>query len=446
MTVRAGGRSDAVKTADAARRFGARWVVVDGYHFGPGYREILQKSGFRVLWVDDLGSSENCFSDIVVNQNLHAKPNLYPRREARPRLMLGSRYALLRNEFSAFQRRSARHSTVKRILVSGGGTDPKNITRTVLKALANVPAPRFEIDVLLGGGYRKAWSLAGWARRAGVHRVHVHKNPRNIAFLMSRADLGILAAGSTCLEIARLGLPAILVAQSDNQTNIAHSMHQEGAAWSLGSIASLSVGEIRDRVEWLARSPSVRKRMSLRGKRLVDGKGAKRVVAMMQDMASPRVPFVLRRVRPSDCRRLWNWANDPAARAASFSETRIPWGPHQAWFKERLNNSHCVIFVAVLRQGKSIGSARFERRKIGWVISVFVERTYRGQGLGSSLIRTAACAFMRDTGEKVVNAYVKPTNGASLQAFLRAGFRQRAKTRISNTPAYWCVLTTEDCQ
>ncbi len=49
-----------------------------------------------VLAVDDYGHAGHYTADLVLNQNLHAREELYQDREAHTRLLLGNRFALLR--------------------------------------------------------------------------------------------------------------------------------------------------------------------------------------------------------------------------------------------------------------------------------------------------------------------------------------------------------------
>ena len=281
LRLQAGGPADALKTVAVAERYKAWWVVVDGYHFDSEYRRSLQNQGFRVLWVDDLGSSDYCYSDIIVNQNLHARPGLYPHRKGKTQLCLGPRFALLREEFWCSRKRCISKKKHVRLFIFGGGTDRYNMTKIVLNAFKNFPSPAMEIDVILGGGYRSVHSIYGMVPMAGPHRVHVHHNPTNMAELMSLANMAIVAAGSVSWEIARSGLPALLVVQAGNQTEIARSLHRVGASLNLGHVRKLSGLKIRRKFLLLLKSGAKRRKMVSCARRLVDGRGTSRVVSVM---------------------------------------------------------------------------------------------------------------------------------------------------------------------
>src|SRR5262249_53524847 len=86
-----------------ASLYGEEWIVLDGYVFSSSYQRALKSAGLRLLVLDDFGHAEHYCADLVLNQNLHAHERLYARREADTRLLLGTRFALLRREFTRWQ-------------------------------------------------------------------------------------------------------------------------------------------------------------------------------------------------------------------------------------------------------------------------------------------------------------------------------------------------------
>src|SRR5690606_4124425 len=64
--------------------------------------------------------------------------------------------------------------------------------------------------------------------------TQVRGNVKDMATVMSNADLCIGAAGSTAWERCTLGLPAIMITTADNQRDIAQALNEHGAALSIG--------------------------------------------------------------------------------------------------------------------------------------------------------------------------------------------------------------------
>jgi RimJ/RimL family protein N-acetyltransferase len=124
-----------------------------------------------------------------------------------------------------------------------------------------------------------------------------------------------------------------------------------------------------------------------------------------------------------DCRRVWKWANDQAARQASFCSDHISWDTHREWFEKRLHNPSCRDYVASSRDGLIIGLARFDVTESNSEISVSIDADHRGVGYGERLIALGTQRFIHDTRAEVVTALIKPDNDRSLRTFRKAGYR-----------------------
>jgi L-amino acid N-acyltransferase YncA len=130
----------------------------------------------------------------------------------------------------------------------------------------------------------------------------------------------------------------------------------------------------------------------------------------------------LRLATAEDCERVWRWANDAQARANSFETDPIPWENHKDWFQRRLGDECSRLFIALDGDGDPVGQVRFEMSGEAAVISASVDPVRRGEGLGPQIIRTGAVALLAEGGVKVIHAYIKPGNDASVRAFRKAGF------------------------
>lgn len=65
---------------------------------------------------------------------------------------------------------------------------------------------------------------------------------------------------------------------ADNQKDIAEDLEKEGVVVNLGWHENVTERDIKDAVEKLLKDFASRKMMSLKGKKMVDGMGTKRVV------------------------------------------------------------------------------------------------------------------------------------------------------------------------
>jgi UDP-2,4-diacetamido-2,4,6-trideoxy-beta-L-altropyranose hydrolase len=276
-----GSISDAEQTIHEARQVDAAWVVVDGYRFFPDYIRKVKNAGLRVLFLDDDGRFDFYAADAVLNQNISGNAAMYDKRDKSTCLLLGSEYVLLRPEFLAEPQIHDHPKVGRKVLITMGGSDPENVTWKVLQALPNVKID-IEAKVVVGCGYLQLDELRSVAAQLPL-KVELEKSPANMAPLMHWADVAVSAAGSTCWELAYMGLPVIVIALSPDQRGIAQGLSESEVAVSLGWHANLTTERIGYALHGLLNDLQTRVGMSERGRKLVDGRGAARVVQALQD-------------------------------------------------------------------------------------------------------------------------------------------------------------------
>jgi RimJ/RimL family protein N-acetyltransferase len=179
-----------------------------------------------------------------------------------------------------------------------------------------------------------------------------------------------------------------------------------------------------------------REAMTMRGRQLVDGHGAARV---LEELGLLSIRF--RPATTDDCRRLWLWANDPIVRAASFSSATILWSEHQQWFTDRLNDPSCDLFMVCGDCEEPLGQVRFDVSGNHAVISICIAPEFRGRRLASQIIGQATRKlFDRRVDVNSVIALIRPENTASCRAFFRAGFVSADDTLVRGQPSRRMVL------
>lgn len=425
---------DAHETAKLARAERADWVVVDGYHFGAEYQLAIKERGLSLLFIDDNGNAASYHADLILNQNIHAEEGLYRLRSPQTRLLLGSRYAMLRREFAAWREWQREFpERARALLVTLGGSDPENLT---LRILEGIPSEQgWHTTVVVGGSNPHLPQLQRWVEdRKSDFQLEV--DVIDMGTLMAKSDLAIAAAGTTSWEMCALGLPALLVVAADNQCAVAEELARRGAAENLGWGTKLSAKLVRDRLDALQKSRTIRQAMSMAGRLLVDGLGAERVVLALRT-ASLR----LRSATLSDCRQLWEWANDRRVRDSAFCSNPIAWEEHCAWFEARLRDARSRVYIAIDSWDLPVGQIRFDENGSGEAeIDVSVAPQCRGMGLAKRLIEIGAQRVFEDKAFTQLHAYVKPANAPSLRAFQSAGFREVGTKLIQGQEAVHYTL------
>ncbi|MDL1894802.1 UDP-2,4-diacetamido-2,4,6-trideoxy-beta-L-altropyranose hydrolase [Anaerolineae bacterium CFX7] len=270
-----GSQADASRTIALAHELGARWVVVDGYHFDSGYQRAVKDAGLALLWIDDEAHAEHYCADIVLNQNLHAAEAMYAARESYTRLLLGPRYVLLRREFlkwRAWQREIP--PIARKILVTLGGGDPDNVTLKVIQALKQIELEELQVVVLIGATNPHSTELEATVRNVPFS-IRLESNVSDMPKLMAWADVAVSGAGSTCWELAFMGLPSIVVTLAENQIAIARGMRAHGAAVQ---VETSTLECLSEKLKGLVFDAAHRCRMTRKQRLLIEGPGAARTV------------------------------------------------------------------------------------------------------------------------------------------------------------------------
>lgn len=145
------------------------------------------------------------------------------------------------------------------------------------------------------------------------------------------------------------------------------------------------------------------------------------------DLLAP--PLTLRRAGPDDALQVWQWNNEPSARAVSLSSAAIPWHSHQNWFAAKLADPHCRLWIAE-HQGQAVGVVRVDGERHHGTISTALAPEARGLGYGRRLLELACRRYCGETGQTAVHAAILADNFASLKAFAAAGFQQTGQRQL----------------
>jgi UDP-2,4-diacetamido-2,4,6-trideoxy-beta-L-altropyranose hydrolase len=254
-----------------------RWAVIDGEGFSAEYIETWKKHDFRVLLLDDFGSARVQFVDLVLNQNLDVSRETYPSCRDDARLLLGTKYILLRREFGRVKPRVAAEQIATRMLITFGGSDPDGLTEKVLEV---VEADLLDLSVtaVIGSANARALALQHKAFSTGVT---VLVDPPNLPALMLESDLAVIIAGGTLWELLHCGCAVLSYARNSLQRGLISKLAQAGAVWDLGPVTQFAAEDIRIAIRKVAGSHALRERMCATGRSIVDAGGAGRVVRRM---------------------------------------------------------------------------------------------------------------------------------------------------------------------
>ena len=258
-------------------------AVVDHYGWAAPQESRLRAHATAIMVIDDLADRDHdC--DILLDQTVGRSQDVYDGLVPPScRKLVGAEYALLRTEFSrcrkaALARRG--QGRVARVLVNFGGTDPHGNTLLALRALRSTGlAPA--IDVVIGAQAPRLADVDSMCNSLGW-QASLHVNSREMARLMTNADLAIGAAGVSAIERCVVGLPSLIVVDAVNQSAIADALRSSRAAIVLGRGGEVGEDAMASAIIGLHHAPEHLNSMAAAAAELCDGLGTSRATECVE--------------------------------------------------------------------------------------------------------------------------------------------------------------------
>ena len=265
------------KMVAAIKEHSIKKLLIDSYFVTHGYLKALCDLTY-VIYMDDL----NAFHypcDMLINYNCYAEKFGYPSRYSGTKLLLGTKYAPLREEFQNLPQKKT-EAEVSSILVTVGGADSINAAGKIVKMMKTALRNKAEaptLHVVSGKLNPHISKLSRMAEEYGG--VAIYQDLRQMSELMLSCDLAVSAAGSTLYELCACGTPSIAFSLADNQA-YGVSAFGEGYMINTGDIREnekLCLEKISDAVTMLSADYKLRCEMAKKARGLVDGQGALRL-------------------------------------------------------------------------------------------------------------------------------------------------------------------------
>lgn len=267
------------KEQDILRRLfqeqGGDFFLADSYFVtGEYFRQVGE--AMPTGYLDDKGRRDLPV-DVLINYNIFAEAGLYGDLPGNKRLLLGPRYAPLRQEF---RNRTYRvREKVCRVLVTTGGADKYNLAgRFLERALAGQKTAGLMYDVISGAYNIHLEDLRKLESR--YPNVKVLCNVENMAERMLESDIAVTAGGSTMYELSAVGVPILCFSFVDNQEEIVEGFLKRKLVCFGGNYLRQGEAVLREAAEKLGElvfDRELRSSVSARQRQIADGQGAVRI-------------------------------------------------------------------------------------------------------------------------------------------------------------------------
>lgn len=251
-------------------------VIIDQKENSADYIHALRPCARKIVDFEDLGEGRQ-WVDLLIDCNLDEKEN----KNIKPNIkaLFGLPYTILHPDFENYNRKPRSFPTaIRSVLVTLGGTDPKNLTAPLVKIILEQNTS-LAITVLTGPGFRDWHALE--KLQFTWPQLQIRHNISNMAETLAGHDIVFCSGGITLHESMATGTPAIVLNQVPHQEKKAKYFEKIGAAINLGLADNW---DARLAVKALALSQEQLESMSQIGRKLIDGKGIHRVLAELQKL------------------------------------------------------------------------------------------------------------------------------------------------------------------
>ncbi|WP_020401536.1 UDP-2,4-diacetamido-2,4,6-trideoxy-beta-L-altropyranose hydrolase [Gracilimonas tropica] len=397
---------------------GKEIVALDGYQFDSDYQKQIKSKGCKLVCIDDF-HDQYFYADLVINHAPGVSKDDYE-GESYTKYLLGPDYALLRPEFLDSNSQAEKCSKgIKNIFICFGGADSKNLTA---KLLSWLPSKGYTVTIVLGNAYNHQDVLNKIKEERKDLEIHVKSSlsAKEMRNELEKADLAIVPASGISLEVLVVGVPAIIGHYTSNQVVMYEGLVSKKGFYAADdfsksnfSIALKAANENYELPEH--KNPSnISKRLESEFKKL-----------------RSQIELSVRKATEEDIDDLFEWANDPVARKNSYRQEKVEYASHVKWVVNKLSDSDCLFLIFEKIKSQKIGFVRFDiDEHKNWIISINVAPSQRGKGYSVELLRRAVKYFIKMKGKRVVWAYIKKVNIASIKAFERAGFEVQKEVSI----------------
>lgn len=260
---------------------GIKTLLVDSYQMTPAYLEAL-RGYVKLACIDDC--FEQVFpADMLINYNAyHIR---FPYEETyggRTKLLLGTDYVPLREEFGVAQVRDAQdEEKAFSVLLSSGGGDAQNAILGVLQRAVQIEELQSVIfHVAVGAYHPQGDAIEAFAK---IHeKVKVYRPCLDMAGLMADCDAAVSAAGTMLFELSAMRVPTVFFQSADNQRYDREFFEAEERMLFAGDIVQdrdACIEAICEGLKRLKSDDGLRQRMKDSLARVTDGNGAERIAA-----------------------------------------------------------------------------------------------------------------------------------------------------------------------
>ncbi len=269
-------KSEIKKCSSILKRLRPKLLIVDHYDYVPSHILELKKYSEFIACIDDNADWSSYPVDAIINHNVYASQLKYE-HNGKVKKFLGNKYALVVPEIAKKRQQVKIKKGQESVYITLGGNTKVNTLHSILNSLDNVKPAIKNLKIYLAGSKLKKSDFKSHCGKISA------VSSRDVAAVMKKATFAISAGGITSYELACLGIPALLLVKTDNQTRLAKAMSKRNVALNLGKVQELKAHDLTRKISRLVKNIKKRQDMYRNGRKFIDGAGAFRLARKVKD-------------------------------------------------------------------------------------------------------------------------------------------------------------------
>ncbi len=233
----------------------------------------------KSLVIDYFGDIE-VYSDILINFDILPENQNYIKKNRNTIYCLGPKYALLNEKVNKYHNLNKTiKDKITNVLITTGGSDPKDLTPRILDILKDFKEIKF--NIVIGHAFKNKVEIKKGLDSRNINYKLI-ENSNNLSELMYNSDLAISTGGLTSLELSAIGTPFIGISSAVWESKRLKKMEEYGICKYIESFYGFKKENLYKIFKELINNK--REIMSSNGKRLLDGNGMDRIIERIRSV------------------------------------------------------------------------------------------------------------------------------------------------------------------
>jgi len=199
--------------------------------------------------------------------------------------LLGKDYIMLRAQFLNKKPSVQYADKIKKVLITMGAGDSRNQTLKAMRACLDEKFCDIKFYVVIGGAFPFKNEIYNFMKNNSPENFRIFENVDNMRELMEQCQIALCAGGSTCWELAYLGIPMIISVLDDNQIPIAEFIDKNKIGINLGWYENISMEAFKNKLQEIMDNIDLLKGFQNKISNFIDGKGSARIAEKLLSIA-----------------------------------------------------------------------------------------------------------------------------------------------------------------